>query len=218
MREANLLKVLSRHENIVKFYGVFKHNNILYLGTEFVSGGDLRTYVEKIKPPVIEIIKMARQAAAGMWYLSNHSFIHRDLAARNLLVGMYGPIIVIKVADFGLSRKIEGSSYSTTTTEIPFKWTAPECIKELKFTIQGDVWSFGVVLWEMFEFGIEPYWDIGNSCQKILKFLIAGNRMKIPSNVPQAVGDLMTKCWNENPSNRPSFEIIHQCLVQLEDK
>ena len=130
--------------------------------TEFMSKGALLNYLrdhpESASLTIIDLIDMASQIASGMAYLEKVKLVHRDLAARNCLVGENR---TVKVADFGLARILEEDYYiAQFGTKFPIKWTAPEAANKGKFTSKSDVWSFGILLYELFTKGDAPY--IGN--------------------------------------------------------
>ncbi|XP_049323350.1 tyrosine-protein kinase FRK-like [Astyanax mexicanus] len=169
-------------------------------------------------------IEMAAQVAAGMAYLELQNYIHRDLAARNVLVGENN---VCKVADFGLARVFnrennncynedEENIYEATEgTYFLVKWTAPEAIRENKFTIKSDVWSFGILLYEIMTFGQMPYPTLTNA-QVVVK-LGTGYRMSCPPLCPKMIYDIMVECWKETPAERPTFETLQWKLEEYSD-
>lgn len=141
-----------------------------------------------------------------MEYLASRRCVHRDLAARNVLVCENN---VLKIADFGLARNIQGEYYRKTTNgKLPIKWMAIESLEGQVYTSQSDVWSYGVLLWEIMTLGAKPY--KGLPLQDIYKKLEKGYRMEQPPNCNTEIYTLMRKCWSAQPTDRPTFtEIVH---------
>lgn len=142
-----------------------------------------------------------------MLYLSEKKIIHRDLAIRNLLVTIHGQNnkYLIKIADFGLSRNIDTNYYQASNSVFPVKWTAPEAVEKGKFSSMSDVWSFGIVLWELFTYGKIPYPGMSN--QEVIEKVSNGYRLPPPKNCPPNIIELMNKCWSYNPKERPNFQV-----------
>ncbi|XP_041086859.1 megakaryocyte-associated tyrosine-protein kinase-like isoform X2 [Polyodon spathula] len=141
----------------------------------------------------------------GMEYLESRKFVHRDLAARNILVSSDN---VAKVSDFGLA-KVEPKS--TDNAKLPVKWTAPEALKkEQKFSTRSDVWSYGVLLWETFSYGRQPYPKM--TLKEVKEKVEKGYRMEAPEDCPPAVYALMRSCWENDPGKRPSFRKLREKL------
>ncbi|XP_043531329.1 ephrin type-B receptor 2-like [Chiloscyllium plagiosum] len=154
---------------------------------------------------VIQLVGMLRGIAAGMKYLADMSYVHRDLAARNILVNSN---LVCKVSDFGLSRFLEDDTSDPTYTsalggKIPIRWTAPEAIQYRKFTSASDVWSYGIVMWEVMSYGERPYWDMTN--QDVINAIAQDYRLPPPMDCPTALHQLMLDCWQKDRNNRPKF-------------
>ncbi|XP_076441150.1 inactive tyrosine-protein kinase transmembrane receptor ROR1-like [Babylonia areolata] len=156
-----------------------------------------------------EMLVISTQIAAGMEYLASHHFVHRDLAARNVLVG---DGLTVKISDFGLSRDIYSSDYYRVQSKslLPVRWMPPESIMYGKFTTDSDVWSFGVVLWEVFSFGLQPYFGCSN--QEVIEMIRSRQLLPQPEDCPGRVYGLMMECWNEIPSRRPPFRECHARL------
>ncbi|KAM7005684.1 ephrin type-A receptor 2-like isoform 2-T2 [Tautogolabrus adspersus] len=214
LSEASIMGQFS-HPNIIHLEGVvtkFKH---LMIVTEYMENGALDTYLKGRdgEIPTYQLSGMLRGIAAGMKYLSDMNYVHRDLAARNVLVNSN---LECKVSDFGLSRVLEDDAEGTYTTrggKIPIRWTAPEAIAYRKFTSASDVWSFGIVMWEVMAFGERPYWDMSN--HEVMKAINEAFRLPAPMDCPSAVYQLMLQCWQHDRSKRPRFTDIVNILDKL---
>ncbi|XP_042363082.1 ephrin type-A receptor 2a [Plectropomus leopardus] len=214
LSEASIMGQFS-HPNIIRLEGVvtkFKHAMIV---TEYMENGALDTYLKDRdgEIPTYQLAGMLRGIAAGMKYLADMSYVHRDLAARNVLVNSN---LECKVSDFGLSRVLEDDAEGTYTTrggKIPIRWTAPEAIAYRKFTSASDVWSFGIVMWEVMAFGERPYWDMSN--HEVMKAINEAFRLPAPMDCPSAIYQLMLQCWQHDRSKRPRFTDIVNILDKL---
>ncbi|XP_016419797.1 ephrin type-B receptor 1-like [Sinocyclocheilus rhinocerous] len=163
----------------------------------------------------IQLVGMLRGIAAGMKYLSEMNYVHRDLAARNILVNSN---LVCKVSDFGLSRYLQEDTSDPTYTsslggKIPVRWTSPEAIAYRKFTSASDVWSYGIVMWEVMSFGERPYWDMSN--QDVINAIEQDYRLPPPMDCPTALHQLMLDCWQKDRNARPRFTDIVNTLDKL---
>ncbi|CDQ80588.1 unnamed protein product [Oncorhynchus mykiss] len=164
---------------------------------------------------VIQLVGMMRGIAAGMKYLAEMNYVHRDLAARNILVNSN---LVCKVSDFGLSRYLQDDTSDPTYTsslggKIPVRWTAPEAIAYRKFTSASDVWSYGIVMWEVMSFGERPYWDMSN--QDVINAIEQDYRLPPPMDCPTALHQLMLDCWQKDRNARPKFPDIVNTLDKM---
>ena len=218
-REATLMNNFD-HPNIVRLIGVCCEQEPYCMILEHMSEGDLNSLLCRNNPmksltrvqcgftgfSVKQLVDMAIDIAAGLSYLSKNHYIHRDLATRNCLVGKE---LKVKLADFGLSQEIYTDNYFRLkdTEMLPIRWMPPESIVYAKFSAQGDVWSFGVVLWEIFSFGAQPYF--GKSNEEVVQYVRDGYLLESPYNCPQEIYDLMVDCWAMDPNERPTSEELY---------
>jgi len=215
LKETAILKSI-KHPNLVQLLGVCTREPPFYIVTEFMSEGNLLEYLRRKVVGEVNLLTkyhMARQICSAMEYLESRKYIHRDLAARNCLVEDNH---VIKVADFGLSRLVTSDLddyMAKQGTKFPIKWTAPEGLAYNRFSTKSDVWSFGVLLWEVCTHGLSPY--AGVELTQIYDKLESGYRMEKPENCPSNFYDLMLKCWSWEAEKRPSFKETSFILDEL---
>uniref|UniRef100_A0A670JLD1 receptor protein-tyrosine kinase n=1 Tax=Podarcis muralis TaxID=64176 RepID=A0A670JLD1_PODMU len=203
------------HPNIIHLEGVVTKSKPVMIVTEYMENGSLDTFLKKNDGQftVIQLVGMLRGIASGMKYLSDMGYVHRDLAARNILINSN---LVCKVSDFGLSRILEDdpeAAYTTRGGKIPIRWTAPEAIAFRKFTSASDVWSYGIVMWEVVSYGERPYWEMTN--QDVIKAVEEGYRLPSPMDCPAALYQLMLDCWQKERNSRPKFDEIVCMLDKL---
>lgn len=229
-REACLLACFD-HPNIVKLLGVCAVGKPMCLLFEYMGRGDLNEFLRSCSPSnyivhstdggdlykdiqltTPDLLKIAQQIASGMVYLSDRKFVHRDLATRNCLID---DSMTVKIADFGLSQKMYLQDYykGDEHDAIPVRWMPLESILYNKYTIESDVWAFGVCLWEIFSFALQPYY--GMTHEEVVKYIKEGNVLQCPDNTPKTIYTLMKSCWNKKPALRPSFRIVHQTLESI---
>ncbi|KAG7508999.1 ephrin type-A receptor 7 isoform X1 [Solea senegalensis] len=203
------------HPNVVHLEGVVTRGKPVMIVIEYMENGSLDAFLRKHDGQftVIQLVGMLRGVAAGMRYLADMGYVHRDLAARNILVNSN---LVCKVSDFGLSRVIDDDPeavYTTTGGKIPVRWTAPEAIQYRKFTSASDVWSYGIVMWEVMSYGERPYWDMSN--QDVIKAIEEGYRLPAPMDCPPGLHQLMLDCWQKDRAERPKFDQIVGILDKM---
>ncbi|KAH9413899.1 Inactive tyrosine-protein kinase transmembrane receptor ror1 [Dermatophagoides pteronyssinus] len=227
-READLMAEL-QHPNIVCLLGVCFQEEPMCMLFEYMRKGDLHEYLVVHGPnssiitditidpseilDISDCLHIATQIAAGMEYLSSHHYVHRDLAARNCLVGEH---LTVKISDFGLSRDIYSSDYYRVQSKslLPVRWMPAESCLYGRFTTESDVWSFGVVLWEIFSFGQQPYSGYSNT--EVIEMVRSRQLLPCPTGCPQHIYAMMLECWQETPNQRPIFHDLHSRLRSWE--
>ncbi|KAM7440771.1 hypothetical protein ABFA07_010086 [Porites harrisoni] len=230
LSEMSLLKHLDPHPHVIRLYGCVTTEERPLAVVEYAQFGDLLGYLRKsrgmrdnyysdpsIKPITSltskQLLKFAWEISDGMEYLSMKKIIHRDLAARNVLVGEGE---VCKITDFGMARDVQEEDIYVRTHEgrLPIKWTAPEAlIGSGAYTTASDVWSFGVVLYEIFTVGGDPF--PGVYMKDMIVLLKNGYRMSRPKFISQTLYDVMMECWKSDPSYRPSFGCLSSQLQTM---
>ncbi|XP_072173172.1 angiopoietin-1 receptor-like [Diadema setosum] len=231
MGELEIMCKVGHHPNIVNLIGACEHQGILYVATEYARYGNLLNFLRssrtlepespfsgqanRFKVNVTcslsaeQLLGFAADVALGMQHLSEKGCVHRDLAARNILVC---DDYVCKVTDFGLSRSDE-VYVKTTAGRLPVRWMAIESLNYSVYTTKSDVWSFGVLLWEICTLGGTPY--PGLTCAELYERLPLGHRMEKPLNCEDEVYNIMRQCWRDRPHDRPTFDQLHTVLKGL---
>ncbi|XP_019622009.1 PREDICTED: putative wall-associated receptor kinase-like 11 [Branchiostoma belcheri] len=217
------------HPNVVKFYGVLTKSDPHYIVVEYAANEELRRYLwglrEQFKVTgerkLFERLGFASGVASGLAELARLKIVHRDIAARNVVISDRK---VAKIADFGLSRDVYTSSAYERTNQggeeelLPLKWMAVESLRDGMYTCESDVWSYGVLLWEIASFGEEPRYAGGpmhpDVCT-LLELLKKGVRLQQPENCPLPVYRIIRSCWIVDPSKRPTPEVLLQKIDQL---
>ncbi|PNJ18152.1 MATK isoform 3 [Pongo abelii] len=197
-----------QHKNLVRLLGVILHQG-LYIVMEHVSKGNLVNFLRTRGRALVntaQLLQFSLHVAEGMEYLESKKLVHRDLAARNILVS---EDLVAKVSDFGLAK---AERKGLDSSRLPVKWTAPEALKHGKFTSKSDVWSFGVLLWEVFSYGRAPYPKM--SLKEVSEAVEKGYRMEPPEGCPGPVHVLMSSCWEAEPARRPPFRKLAEKLAR----
>uniref|UniRef100_T1H974 Tyrosine-protein kinase receptor n=1 Tax=Rhodnius prolixus TaxID=13249 RepID=T1H974_RHOPR len=208
------------HPNIVHFIGVCFDKHPRFIVIELLAGGDLKTFLRESRPKpdraapltMRDLLSCIVDVAKGCKYMEENRFIHRDIAARNCLLTTKGPGRVVKIADFGMARDIYRADYYRKGGKamLPIKWMPPEAFLDGIFTTKTDVWSFGVLMWEVMSMGYMPYTGCAN--REVMQLVTNGGRLAPPTNCPSQLYAIMTQCWQPNPDDRPGFALILERL------
>eukprot|EP00048_Salpingoeca_helianthica_P009155 m.131312 g.131312 ORF g.131312 m.131312 type:complete len:769 (-) comp14792_c0_seq8:37-2343(-) len=217
--EVKIMMAIDGPHHIVRLLGVCTDTPPLLMVMELMARGDLKTVLRDARPKPKQpsslsqqrLARMGADIAEGMAYLASLNIVHRDLAARNCLVS---EDLTVKVGDFGLTRDTEQGEYyrMTGSAPLPVRWMSPEAIMDGIYTVHSDVWSFGIVLWELFSFAKMPYAGLSNSeiCDMVCE---EGYRLKPPRGCPQLLAEVMRQCWDEEPTLRGSFSALEGTLT-----
>jgi receptor tyrosine kinase-like orphan receptor 1 len=216
-----------KHPNVVTMLGVCLSQRPQCMLFEYLAHGDLHEYLTMHSPHSdisvsddegtvhilqhTDMIHIATQVAAGLEYLGLHQFVHKDIAARNIVVG---DSLNIKIANFGISRTVYSTDYYRLQNQcqLPIRWMSSEAILYSKFTVESDIWSFGVVLWEIYSYGLQPYYGYANT--EVVEMIRGRQILPCPEECPARIYALMVETWHEVPTRRPCFKEIHQRLCQ----
>ncbi|XP_076089860.1 hepatocyte growth factor receptor-like [Mytilus galloprovincialis] len=212
--EAMIMKDFN-HPNVMSLIGIsIAPGEFPLVIIPFMSNGDLLSYIRSAnnKPTIKDLVQFGLDVSRGMEYLGSIKFVHRDLAARNC---MMDENLKVKVADFGLARDIYTKNYYSSDNKkmLPVKWMAPESLENGTYSTKSDVWSFGVVMWELITRGAAPYCDVNN--WDMHKYLFSGRRLKRTEFCPTRLYDIMMKCWEFDPDDRPTFHEVNKRITGL---
>ncbi|KAL9680948.1 hypothetical protein QQ045_012729 [Rhodiola kirilowii] len=202
-----------RHKNVVQFIGTCTRPPNLCILTEYMSGGSIYEFLHKEKGrfDLSSLLKVGMDVAKGMSYLHENNIIHRDLKSANLLMDEYN---VVKVSDFGVARLLNTSGIMTAETGT-YRWMAPEVIEHKPYNEKADVFSFGIVLWEIVT-GQLPYENL-TPLQAAIGVVQKGLRPTIPTNTHQKLVELIEICWHHDPALRPKFSEVIVALQQIHE-
>ncbi|XP_045460626.1 tyrosine kinase receptor Cad96Ca [Harmonia axyridis] len=222
--ELQVMKMLEPHPNVIRLLGCCTDKEPILLIMEYVSRGKLQSYLRNSRAERYynnmhgqsksltsrDLTSFVYQVAKGMDYLSGNGIIHRDLAARNVLITEDQ---VCKVADFGFARDVIASHIYERKSEgrLPIRWMAPESLYDNIFSVKSDVWSFGILMWEVVTLGSTPY--PGMSAAEVMKKVKDGYRLDKPDHCRRELYNIMYYCWDKDPKQRPSFS---ECIGLLE--
>ncbi|XP_070551573.1 fibroblast growth factor receptor 3-like [Ptychodera flava] len=230
LKEIDLMKSIGTHPNIVSLLDCCTEYEPFYMIMEFMEGGNLQGILRNNRSALgsaytnvnisnenktltsADLVTFAHQVSSGMEYLASRECVHRNLAARNVLLDKN---IVCKIYDFGLALGVvDKPQYERKTKgKLTIRWMAMESIKDGVFTTKSDVWSFGVVLWEIVTMGNIPYQ--GMSEQEVTSSLREGYRMPKPSHCEKELYSTILSCWDKNPEKRPTFSELTAILQKM---
>ncbi|KFP62916.1 Tyrosine-protein kinase transmembrane receptor ROR2, partial [Cariama cristata] len=208
-----LLGIVTKEQPISMIFSYCSHSDLHEFlvmrspHSDVGSTDDDKTVKSTLEPA--DFFHIVTQIAAGMEYLSSHHVVHKDLATRNILVF---DKLNVKISDLGLFREVYAADYYKLmgNSLLPIRWMSPEAIMYGKFSIDSDIWSYGVVLWEVFSYGLQPY--CGYSNQDVIEMIRNRQVLPCPDDCPTWIYTLMLECWNEFPNRRPRFKDIHNRL------
>jgi len=194
------------HNHVLSALGIATNDNTPFVFFPWMEYGDLRTYVREQHKHLSQrmLLEFCEHVLFGMTFLASQKFIHGDIAARNCVVGADG---AVRVSDVGLSRDFFSEEYCNSPVThklIPVRWMAVECLNEDGcFSEKSDVWSFGVLTWELMTFGETPFAELDHETVK--NYVINNGRLTKPADTPSEIYDLMKVCWYTHPQDRPVF-------------
>lgn len=189
LNEASVMKAFNNSQHVVRLLAVVSRGDPPLVVMELMERGDLKSYLRRSRESsnnitCAEMYKMAAEMADGMAYLAAKKFVHRDLAARNCMVAADR---TVKIGDFGMARDIYETDYYRKESKglLPVRWMAPESLADGVFTSDSDVWSYGIVLWEMATLAEQPYQGLSN--EEVLQYIISKGMVPSSLYVPIAV-------------------------------
>ncbi|XP_049289889.1 tyrosine kinase receptor Cad96Ca [Anopheles funestus] len=226
LSELQVLKSLEPHINVVRLLGCCTEKDPIFVILEYVNMGKLQTFlrnsrVEKHygnthgKSKILtsgDLTSFMYQVARGMDFLTSRGIIHRDLAARNILITEDH---TCKVADFGFARDIITSKVYERKSEgrLPIRWMATESLYDNIFTVKSDIWSFGILMWEIVTLGSTPY--PGIAAADVMRKVRDGYRLEKPEHCRRELYNIMFYCWAHDPNERPGFPEVVEMLDRL---
>lgn len=225
IREAET-RIHFRHENVAALIGVIMKEEPFCLAYEYTEFGDLHEHLLLHSPnfsgahasddceplDYVDLVEICNQISRGMLFLSSQSFVHKDLATRNCLVADNA---IIKICDFSGLRDLYAGDYYRVPARppIPARWMSPESLMLSSFSSASDVWSFGVVMWEVFSYGLQPHFGYSN--QEVIERIQSGQHLPCPDGCCVSVYNIMKECWTEDPAKRPGFDKLVDSLKIL---
>lgn len=214
MKEARMMRKCYNHKHVVMIFGIATLNSPLLIIMELCPNGSLVSYLRKNKGKVTigEKLRFTAEASSGLAYLERMNCIHRDVAARNCLLSAKNEI---KISDFGLADN-KGMTIDHSLDKLPIKWLAPETMQDKVYSLKSDIWAFGIMVWEIFADGDEPYPGLNNT-QARAKIVVLDYRMKFPDDTPPDLVQVIATCWNKNPDQRHMMSAHAIALQQISD-
>uniref|UniRef100_A0A670JTG8 Ephrin type-A receptor 10 n=1 Tax=Podarcis muralis TaxID=64176 RepID=A0A670JTG8_PODMU len=201
------------HSNIVRLEGVVTRGNPMMTVMEYMENGVLDSFLRRHEGQLMasQLIGMLQGIASGMKYLTEMGYVHKKLAAHNVLVNGE---LVCKISGFRVSQEEKMETvFSTLGGKSLVLWLAPEASQYHRFSSASDMWSFGIVMWEVMSYGERPYWDMSN--QDVITAIEDGFRLPAPANCPPALHQLMLDCWQKDCTERPKFSQVHSTLGNM---
>ncbi|MEE6462092.1 hypothetical protein FKM82_001491 [Ascaphus truei] len=212
IEEAKVMMKLT-HPKLVQLYGACTQQRPIYIVTEFMEHGCLLNFLRQKRGQFSSdsLLSMCQDVCEGMNYLEENKFLHRDLATRNCLVN---EACVVKVSDFGMTRYVLDNEYTSSSgAKFPVKWSPPEVFNYSKFSSKSDVWSFGVLMWEVFTEGKMPFETYSN--YEVVTKITDGVRLYRPKLATNKIYEIMNACWHEKPEGRPRFSDLLNAIGQI---
>ncbi|MBN3324991.1 BMX kinase, partial [Atractosteus spatula] len=213
IEEAQIMMKL-RHPKLVALHGVCTDTYPIYIVTEYMCNGCLLSYLQAHGSPLqrIQLVEMCFDVCDAMMYLESQQFIHRDLAARNCLVEKD---LTVKVSDFGMARYVLDDQYTSSAgTKFPVKWSAPEVLNYTRFSSKSDVWAFGILVWEVFTLGKQPY-ELYNNTQ-VAEKIMQGYRLYRPQVMCEDFYQILKSCWHEASSFIATLLLLCMCFFNCQ--
>ncbi|KAF1768662.1 hypothetical protein GCK72_000475 [Caenorhabditis remanei] len=212
MKEARMMRKTYKHKHVVMIFGIATLNSPLLILMELCPNGSLISHLRKNKGRVtiLEKLRFSAEASSGLAYLEKMNCIHRDVAARNCLLSSKNEI---KISDFGLADH-KGMAIDHSLDKLPIKWLAPETMQDKIYSLKSDIWAFGIMIWEIYSDGEEPYPGLSN-VQTRAKIVVHDYRMKFPEETPVEVVQVIDTCWNKNPDKRLTMGAHAMAMQQI---
>lgn len=215
-----------QHPHVIRLIGMCTESNHMCMIFEYMDLGSLNDILRRSDPAnpsysstdegttisPDRFLSCCVQLAQGLAYLASLKFVHRDIASRNCLVNSR---FVVKIADFGMSREISNDYYRIGSAKacLPVRWMPPEALLYGKFTVKSDVWSYGVLMWEIYSYACQPFGGVSN--YEVIDRIKAGQILDCPDLCPASVFDIMKTCWTKVPQRRPTMARILQRIGHL---